>query len=95
MTNNESSIRIINMDASKWRTGHDLYDTILPTLGAPGWHGKNDNALSESMVWGEINAMSPLTSSAFIRQPMCRQTSPKSWNGLRKMLKKAAWPFDR
>ena len=36
-----------------------LYDAILPLLGAPDWHGRNMNALTESIVWGEINAVEP------------------------------------
>ena len=51
--------KIINIDASSWTSSHDLYDGILPLLGAPVWHGKNMNALTESIVWGEINAVEP------------------------------------
>ena len=54
-----SQKRIIEMDASQWKWRTDLYDTILPLLGAPDWHGRNMNALTESIVWGEINTVEP------------------------------------
>jgi hypothetical protein len=52
-------VHTINLDASSWNTGLDFYDAILPALGAPDWHGRNANALVESIVWGEINAIEP------------------------------------
>lgn len=52
-------MRTITLDASKWQNPLDFYDAILPSLGAPEWHGTNLNALTESMVWGEINAVKP------------------------------------
>ena len=51
--------RIITVDASGWTRSRDIYDAILPLLGAPVWHGDNMNALTESIVWGEINAVEP------------------------------------
>lgn len=51
--------KIIKLDASKWKTGMDFYDAILPALGAPEWHGRSVDALVESMVWGEINELEP------------------------------------
>ena len=51
--------RIIDVDASGWTKSGDIYDAILPLLGAPDWHGDNVNALTESIVWGEINAVEP------------------------------------
>ena len=52
-------MRTITLDASKWEEPLDFYDAILPALGAPEWHGRNLNALTESMVWGEINTIEP------------------------------------
>ena len=49
----------IDVDASGWTSSGDLYDAILPQLGAPDWHGDNVNALTESIVWGGINAIEP------------------------------------
>jgi RNAse (barnase) inhibitor barstar len=52
-------MRIIELDASNWTTVLDFYDALLPALGAPEWHGKNVNALVDSIVWGGINAVEP------------------------------------
>ena len=41
---------VIDIDASRWVSSGDLYDAILPQLGAPDWHGANMNALTESMI---------------------------------------------
>jgi len=48
-------MRVIELDASNWKTPLDFYEAILAGLGAPDWHGRNLNALTESMIWGEIN----------------------------------------
>jgi RNAse (barnase) inhibitor barstar len=52
-------MKIISLDASAWETGLDFYAAILPELGAPDGHGKNLNAIVESMIWGEINKLKP------------------------------------
>ena len=54
-----SAAKLIRLDASRWETGTDFYDAILPTLGAPDWHGYSVNALVESMIWGDINDLEP------------------------------------
>ncbi|MFD2235341.1 barstar family protein [Phaeospirillum tilakii] len=45
----------IEIDASSWRDVLDFYNAILAALGAPEWHGKNANALIDSVVYGGIN----------------------------------------
>jgi len=45
----------IKLDASKWKTTEDFYDAVLIALGAPGWHGRNLNALIDSISSDEIN----------------------------------------
>ena len=50
---------MIDIDGSDWKLRGDVYNAILPLIGAPGWHGANANALVESMVWGEINSIEP------------------------------------
>jgi RNAse (barnase) inhibitor barstar len=52
-------MRIINLDAKGWKTVDDFYDALLPELGAPAWHGRNANALNDSVIWGGINAVNP------------------------------------
>jgi hypothetical protein len=53
-------MRTIKLDASGWATVLDFYDALLSALGAPSWHGRNANALLETMVhYDDINAISP------------------------------------
>jgi hypothetical protein len=52
-------MRIIELDAGLWRKVTDFYDAILPAIGAPYWHGRNLNALVDSMVFGGVNALDP------------------------------------
>lgn len=43
------------MDSRGWRTWDDLYDSFFRVVGAPDWHGRNFNALNDSIVTGGIN----------------------------------------
>ena len=37
----------------------DFYDALLGAIEAPKEHGRNLNALINSMIWGGINAVKP------------------------------------
>ncbi len=52
-------MQTIELDATNWTTALDLYDALLAALGAPEWHGRNLNALTDSMIWGGINEVEP------------------------------------
>jgi|EndMetStandDraft_6_1072998.scaffolds.fasta_scaffold582523_2 RNAse (barnase) inhibitor barstar len=52
-------MRIIELDGRSWRTAVDFYEAILAALEAPDWHGRNINALFDSMIWGGINGVEP------------------------------------
>lgn len=52
-------MRIIELDASKWKTVTDFYDALLAAVGAPKGHGKSPDALIDSMIWGGMNAVEP------------------------------------
>jgi RNAse (barnase) inhibitor barstar len=52
-------MRTIELDASPWRTAANIYNALLPALGAPDWHGRNLNAVIDSAIWGEINGVEP------------------------------------
>lgn len=52
-------MRIIDLDATKWKTYDDFYDALLPSIEAPKAHGRNLNALVDSMIWGGVNAIEP------------------------------------
>jgi RNAse (barnase) inhibitor barstar len=52
-------VKRMDLDASKWRTRDDFYDALLPLLGAPGWHGRNLDALHDSITSNDINLVNP------------------------------------
>jgi hypothetical protein len=52
-------MRIIELDATKWKTIIDFYDALLESVGAPEWHGQSLDALVDSMIWGGINRVEP------------------------------------
>jgi RNAse (barnase) inhibitor barstar len=37
----------------------DFFDIFLPQVKAPDWHGRNMNALSDSIVTGDVNKIEP------------------------------------
>ena len=45
------------LDVEGWNTADDLYDAFFSVVGAPSWHGRNFNALNDSMARGGINAV--------------------------------------
>lgn len=50
-------VKTIVLDAYGWRGAEDFYDAFFGAVGAPLWHGKNFNALSDSIVTGQINTL--------------------------------------
>ena len=52
-------MRIIDLDATNWKSWRDFYRELLGALGAPEGHGKSVNALIDSMVWGGMNKVEP------------------------------------
>jgi RNAse (barnase) inhibitor barstar len=47
----------ITLDASAWQNRDDFYDALLPALGAPGWHGRNLDALNDSIRGDDTSAV--------------------------------------
>ncbi len=45
------------LDASNWKTENDVYDSFFRAVGAPEWHGRNFDALRDSIAGGQINAV--------------------------------------
>ncbi len=48
-------MRELNLDASNWKDADDFYDAFFKAVGAPEWHGRNFNALNDSIAHGGIN----------------------------------------
>ncbi|MGB7624650.1 MAG: barstar family protein, partial [Terriglobia bacterium] len=45
----------LHLDATGWKTRGDFYNALFEVLGSPSWHGRNFNALRDSMISGCIN----------------------------------------
>jgi RNAse (barnase) inhibitor barstar len=43
------------LDGSMWRTRDDVYAAFIKAVGAPDWHGRNFDALNDSIAAGQIN----------------------------------------
>jgi RNAse (barnase) inhibitor barstar len=43
------------LDGSTWQTRDDVYDAFFAAVGAPSWHGRNLDALNDSIATGQIN----------------------------------------
>ena len=43
------------LDGAEWKTSDDVYDSFFKAVGAPSWHGRNFNALIDSIEHGRIN----------------------------------------
>ena len=47
------------LDGQSWVSSDDFYEALLAALGAPSWHGRNLDALEETLRSGETNALNP------------------------------------
>jgi RNAse (barnase) inhibitor barstar len=52
-------MREIVLDGSNWRSVDDFYAALLPALGAPDSHGRDLDALSDSLRGGELTQVDP------------------------------------
>jgi RNAse (barnase) inhibitor barstar len=52
-----NQVRELILDGAAWQTMDDVYDAFFRAVGAPSWHGRNFNALNDSIATGDINAI--------------------------------------
>jgi RNAse (barnase) inhibitor barstar len=45
----------LTMDGATWNSKDDIYDAFFKVVGAPSWHGRNFDALNDSIANGQIN----------------------------------------
>jgi RNAse (barnase) inhibitor barstar len=45
----------LTLDAAGWQSNDDVYDSFFRAVGAPAWHGRNLDALHDSIGAGQIN----------------------------------------
>lgn len=48
-------MRELLLDARRWRSRDDVYNSFFQAVGAPEWHGRNFDALRDSIATGSIN----------------------------------------
>jgi hypothetical protein len=53
------AMKVITLDALGWQSPRDFYAALLPELEAPAWHGRNLDALNDSLNSGGINGVEP------------------------------------
>jgi len=47
----------ITATSKPWKTRDDIYDSIFRAVGAPDWHGRNFDALADSIATGSVNVV--------------------------------------
>jgi RNAse (barnase) inhibitor barstar len=50
-------VRELILNGAEWNTKDDVYTSFFHAVGAPPWHGRNFDALIDSIETGEINAI--------------------------------------
>jgi RNAse (barnase) inhibitor barstar len=47
--------RELILECAGWKTQNDFYEAFFEAVGAPAWHGRNLDALYDSIGAGDIN----------------------------------------
>ena len=50
-------MRELILDGSTWQTYDDVYNAFFKVVGAPEWHGRNFDALIDSIEKGDIKLL--------------------------------------
>jgi hypothetical protein len=50
-------VKELVLNGAEWSTRDDVYTTFFRVVGAPAWHGRNFDALRDSIETGQINAI--------------------------------------
>jgi barstar (barnase inhibitor) len=53
--NRVEGVTDVLLDAGRWQSSDDVYQAFFAAVGAPSWHGRNFNALIDSIATGTIN----------------------------------------
>ena len=52
-----SEVPALELDGADWTDSGSLYDSFFVAVGAPEWHGRNFNALRDSIATGRVNKL--------------------------------------
>ena len=47
----------LELNGAEWKIKDDVYSSFFRAVGAPAWHGRNFNALIDSIQNGQINTI--------------------------------------
>jgi RNAse (barnase) inhibitor barstar len=50
-------VKELVLNGAEWVGRDDVYESFFRAVGAPSWHGRNLNALIDSIETGQINAI--------------------------------------
>ena len=50
-----STLKELPLDGARWQKKDDVYTAFFHAVGAPDWHGRNLDALNDSIAGGSIN----------------------------------------
>jgi RNAse (barnase) inhibitor barstar len=71
-------MRHLIVDAADWQTPADGWRDLCAALGAPDWHGRNLDALTDSLRGG-INAVEPPFTLTIINLPAPLHAFGQTW----------------
>lgn len=60
----------LRLHGETWQTYDDFFDALFAVLKSPGWHGRNFNALWDSIGGGGINEVEPPYRFVITGRPM-------------------------
>jgi RNAse (barnase) inhibitor barstar len=52
-------VESIDLDGTTWTRADDFYSAYFAAVGAPEWHGRNLDALWDSLTGADINLRNP------------------------------------
>ena len=55
--NYDHRMKELILNGAEWKTGDDVYGSFFRAVGAPDWHGRNFDALRDSIGTGSVNAV--------------------------------------
>ena len=50
-------MKTLRLDAEGWNSAEDVWSALLASLEAPTWHGRNLDALGDSLSGGDLNGV--------------------------------------
>ncbi len=52
-------MKVVSIDASKFHNSLEFFQALKEAIGGPEWHGLSIDAFLDTMVWHDVNALTP------------------------------------